>query len=141
VEAERQSSRHPEDGRTFQEQWRASLPGHLAQASDFERGLIADGIVTIDEHEQAVIAFLACQRDTYTVVREGYKATNFDPDGTEAGQLRNIAQSMSDAGIHEIPDGATMERINDVVDRIRANGLDQREADRIFATCGAKTVW
>jgi hypothetical protein len=47
---------------TYLERWQARLPTALAQASAFERGLIADGVVTAEEHELAIISLLDCIR-------------------------------------------------------------------------------
>jgi hypothetical protein len=46
-------------------------------------------------------AVLVCQRDTCSDVREGNKATTFDPDGTDGDQLHSLAQCMRDAGSNE----------------------------------------
>lgn len=47
-------------------------------------------------------AVLVCQRDTRSDVREGYKATTFDPDGTDGDQLHGLAQCTRDAASNEI---------------------------------------
>ena len=47
---------------TYLERWKVRLPTALEQASAFERGLIADGVVTAEEHELAIISLLDCIR-------------------------------------------------------------------------------
>jgi hypothetical protein len=57
---------------TFLEAWQARLPGLMTTASAFERGLIADGVVTEAEHELAINNYLKC------IQRAGLQVTGFE---------------------------------------------------------------
>lgn len=178
--AEPGESTAAERGATFLEQWQARLPEYLNKASAFERRLIADGVVTQAEHEEAIIAHLdcirragfgnvsvtrtrsgmigvlsvadprdsgpavlACQGEFYTYSREGFRDTTWDPDGTEAEQLRNLAACIRSRGITEVPEiPNSFLEIDAIIDGIGANDHENvRNAQTIFGECQSRELW
>lgn len=169
-----------DDDATFLEQWRVRLPEYLDKASAFERRLIADGVVTKAEHEEAIIAHLdcirragfsnvsvtrtrsgmigvlsvadprdsgpavlACQAEFYTYAREGFRDTTWDPDGTEAAQLRNLAACIRSRGVTEVPEiPKSFLEIDAIIDGIGANDDENvRNAQTIFGECQSRELW
>lgn len=169
-----------DDEPTFLEQWQAGLPDYRSKASAFERGLLADGIVTEAEHEAAIAALLdcirragfsdvgagrarsglissisvggsadstdvvlGCQAVFYTYADEGFKATTWDPDGTESERLRELARCLRDGGILEVPPVPTsIRQIDNIVKSIAFSDHENlRNAQGVSADCVNREWW
>lgn len=84
---------------TLAEEWSALLPVVIAQASDFQRDILADGVVTAEENERAQAAYVDCLETVGLRVI----AVEVDDDGL----LRSLAYETS-----AIPsDAAAQERV------------------------------
>lgn len=122
---------------TFFEQWRARLPEAMAEASAFERRLLADGVVTEAEHEVAIINHLDCIRRAGLRVVElkrapsGMIASLGVTGGTGDGEdpvLKCQAEFYTFAregyrGTTFDPDGTDAERLRAVARCIRGRGI------------------
>lgn len=101
------------------------------------------GVLSVADPADSTAAVLGCQAEFYTYAREGYRDTTWDPDGTEAEQIRNLAACIRERGITEVPELPTsIVEIDAIIDRIAAADHENaRNAKTIFGECLSREVW
>lgn len=101
------------------------------------------GVLSVADPRDSAAAVLACQAEFYTYSREGFRDTTWDPDGTEAQQLRNLSACLRERGIAEVPVApASFIEIDEMIDRIAAADHENvRNAQTIFGNCRSREIW
>jgi hypothetical protein len=101
------------------------------------------GVLSVADPRDSTAAVLGCQAECYTYAREGFPETTWDPDGTEAEQLRNLAGCIRERGITEVPPTPkSFLEIDAIIDGIGpADHENVRNAQTIFGERQSRELW
>lgn len=86
---------------------------------------------------------LGCQAEFYTYASQGFKATTWDPNGTENERLRELARCIREGGLVEVPPEPTSFRqIDNIVKSIAfSDHQNQRNAQGVRGDCVNREWW
>jgi hypothetical protein len=114
--------------------------------SDVGAGRARSGLISalsVGGSADSTDVVLGCQAEFYTYASQGFKATTWDPDGTEAERLRELARCIREGGIIEVPPEPTSFRqISNVVKSISfSDHQNVRDAQGVSADCVNREWW
>ena len=114
--------------------------------SDVGAGRARSGLISalsVGGSADSTAVFLGCQTEFYTYASQGYKATTWDPDGTDSERLRELARCLREGGILEVPSVPTSFRqISNIVRSISfSDHQNVRDAQGVFGGCVNREWW
>ena len=114
--------------------------------SDVGAGRAPSGLISalsVGGSADSADVVLGCQAEFYTYASQGFKATTWDPDGTEAERLRELARCIREGGIIEVPPEPTSFRqIDNIVKSISfSDHQNVRDAQGVSADCVNREWW
>jgi len=114
--------------------------------SDVSAGRAPSGLISafsVGGSADSTEVVLGCQAEFYTYASQGFKATTWDPDGTEAERLRELARCIREGGIIEVsPEPTSFRQISNIVKSISfSDHQNVRDAQGVFGDCVNREWW